>query len=54
MERGVAPLMQKPLDIPLLLEAMRELLAEAATKRLSRIAGSSVNGELPSASDDVQ
>jgi CheY-like chemotaxis protein len=39
MERGVAVLMQKPLDIPLLLEAMRELLAEPATKRLSRLAG---------------
>ena len=35
---GVA-LMQKPLDIPLLLAAMRELLAQPATKRLSRIAG---------------
>ena len=34
---GVA-LMQKPLDIPLLLAAMRELLAQPATKRLSRIA----------------
>jgi CheY-like chemotaxis protein len=32
---GVA-LMQKPLDIPLLLGVMRELLAEPATKRLSR------------------
>jgi DNA-binding response OmpR family regulator len=39
MERGVAVLMQKPLDIRLLLEAMRELLAEPATKRLSRAAG---------------
>ena len=39
MERGVAALMQKPLDIPLLLEAMRELLAEPATERLSRVAG---------------
>jgi DNA-binding response OmpR family regulator len=39
MERGVAVLMQKPLDITLLLEAMRELLAEPATKRLSRVAG---------------
>ncbi|MGA7880513.1 MAG: response regulator [Terrimicrobiaceae bacterium] len=35
---GVA-LMQKPLDIPMLLGAMRELLAEPATKRLSRSAG---------------
>jgi CheY-like chemotaxis protein len=39
MATGVAALMQKPLDIPLLLEAMRELLAEPTTDRLSRIAG---------------
>ena len=39
MATGVAALMQKPLDIPLLLEAMRHLLAEPATERLSRIAG---------------
>jgi CheY-like chemotaxis protein len=39
MAAGVDALMQKPLDIPLLLEAMRELLAEPATERLSRIAG---------------
>jgi CheY-like chemotaxis protein len=39
MATGVAPLMQKPLDIPSLLEAMRELLAEPTTERLSRIAG---------------
>ena len=39
MATGVAALMQKPLDIPLLLEAMRDLLAEPATERLSRIAG---------------
>ena len=39
MASGVAALMQKPLDIPSLLEAMRELLAEPATKRLSRVAG---------------
>jgi CheY-like chemotaxis protein len=39
MDTGVAALMRKPLDIPLLLEAMRELLAEPATARLSRIAG---------------
>ena len=38
MAKGVARLMQKPLDIPLLLEAMRELLAEPITKRLSRLA----------------
>ena len=39
MATGVAALMQKPLDIPLLLEAMRELLAEPAAQRLSRVAG---------------
>ena len=39
MATAVAALMQKPLDIPLLLEAMRELLAEPTTDRLSRIAG---------------
>ena len=33
-----AALMQKPLDIPMLLGAMREMLAEPATKRLSRFA----------------
>jgi CheY-like chemotaxis protein len=38
--KGVARLMQKPLDIPLLLEAMRELLAEPVAKRLSRLADS--------------
>jgi DNA-binding response OmpR family regulator len=39
LAKGVARLMQKPLDIPLLLEAMRELLAEPITERLSRLAG---------------
>jgi CheY-like chemotaxis protein len=39
MDTGVTALMQKPLDIPFLLEAMRELLAEPATKRLSLLAG---------------
>jgi DNA-binding response OmpR family regulator len=34
---GVAALMQKPLDIPVLLEAMRNLLAEPAEQRFSRI-----------------
>ena len=34
---GVAALMQKPLDIPLLLEAVSDLLAEPAEQRLSRI-----------------
>ena len=32
--RGIAALMQKPLNIPALLKKMRELLAEAAAKRL--------------------
>jgi CheY-like chemotaxis protein len=37
--KGVARLMQKPLDIPVLLETMRELLAEPLAKRLLRLAG---------------
>jgi putative two-component system response regulator len=37
MAAGVAALMEKPLDIPVLLEAMRDLLAEPAEQRLSRI-----------------
>lgn len=37
MAAGVAALMQKPLDIPLLLEALRALLAEPAEQRLARI-----------------
>lgn len=36
---GVAALMEKPLDIPLLLETMRKLLAEPSEVRLARIAG---------------
>jgi DNA-binding response OmpR family regulator len=36
LARGVAALMQKPLDIRLLLEAIRYLLAEPAERRLSR------------------
>jgi two-component system cell cycle sensor histidine kinase/response regulator CckA len=44
---GVAALMQKPLDIPLLLKAMREVLAEPATKRLSRIAGHGLQTRKP-------
>jgi CheY-like chemotaxis protein len=38
MASGVAALMQKPLNIPTLLEVMRELLGEPVTKRLSRAA----------------
>jgi DNA-binding response OmpR family regulator len=34
---GAAALMQKPLDIPLLLAAMRNFLAEPAEQRLTRI-----------------
>ena len=34
--RGIAALMQKPLNIPALLKKMRDLLAEAAVKRLLR------------------
>jgi CheY-like chemotaxis protein len=36
---GVAALMEKPLEIPLLLETMRKLLAEPPETRLARIAG---------------
>ena len=36
---GVAALMEKPLDIPLLLETMGKLLAEPTEARLARIAG---------------
>ena len=35
--KGVAAFMQKPLDIPKLLEKMRDLLAEPAAKRLLRV-----------------
>jgi len=36
---GVAALMEKPLEIPLLLETMRKLLAEPPETRLARLAG---------------
>lgn len=36
---GVAALMEKPLDIPVLLKTMRELLAEPPETRLERMAG---------------
>jgi len=36
---GVAALMEKPLDIPELLETMRKLLAEPRETRLARLAG---------------
>jgi CheY-like chemotaxis protein len=36
---GVAALMEKPLDIPLLLETMENLIAEPPEARLARVAG---------------
>jgi CheY-like chemotaxis protein len=36
---GVAALMEKPLDLPLLLQTIDELLVEPVEKRLSRLAG---------------
>jgi two-component system response regulator HydG len=36
---GVAALMEKPLEIPLLIETVRNLLAETPETRLARIAG---------------
>jgi two-component system, OmpR family, response regulator TctD len=47
MATGVACLMQKPLDIPVLLEAMRELLAEPVAKRLSRVASRGLRPPTP-------
>ncbi len=38
---GVGALLEKPLDIPVLLETMRKLLAEPIEARLARIAGKS-------------
>jgi CheY-like chemotaxis protein len=38
---GAAALMEKPLEIPLLLETMRKLLSEPTEARLARIAGKS-------------
>ena len=38
---GVGALLEKPLDIPVLLETMRRLLAEPIEARLARIAGRS-------------
>lgn len=49
---GVAALMEKPLDIPLLLATMRKLLAETPDTRLARIAGGNphtLNLEAPGA-----
>jgi CheY-like chemotaxis protein len=48
MATGVARLMQKPLDIPVLLETMRELLAEPVAERLSRVAGGGLRPQTPS------
>jgi two-component system response regulator CpxR len=36
---GVAALMEKPLDLPLLLQTIEDLLVEPVEKRLSRLAG---------------
>lgn len=36
---GVGALLEKPLDIPILLETMRRLLAEPVETRLARVAG---------------
>ena len=36
---GVAALMEKPLDIPVLLETMQRILAESPNTRLARMAG---------------
>ena len=48
MATGVARLMQKPLDIPVLLETMRELLVEPVAERLSRVAGRGLRPQTPS------
>jgi CheY-like chemotaxis protein len=48
MANGVARLMQKPLDIAVLLETMRELLAEPVAERLSRVAGRGLRPQTPS------
>ena len=39
MSAGVGALLEKPLDIPELLETIRRLLAEPGTKHLARLAG---------------
>jgi DNA-binding response OmpR family regulator len=36
---GVGALLEKPMDIPMLLRTMKRLLAESAEKRLARLAG---------------
>jgi hypothetical protein len=36
---GVGAFMEKPLDLPLLLQAIEELLCEPVEKRLSRLTG---------------
>ena len=45
--RGITAFMQKPLDIPLLLEKMRDLLAEPAAKRLLRVVDDDAQGGRP-------
>ena len=37
--RGITALMQKPLDIPLLLKKIRDLLSEKGVERLRRVVG---------------
>lgn len=39
---GVGALIEKPLDIPILLQTIKDLLAEPAEKRLARLAGKRV------------
>ena len=39
---GVGALLEKPLDIPILLQTIKDLLAEPAEKRLARLAGKRV------------
>ena len=48
---GVAALMGKPIEIPLLLETMRKLLAEPPEARLARIAGKAPHSLLLAAHD---
>ena len=48
---GVAALMGKPIEIPLLLETMRQLLTEPPEARLARIAGKAPHSLLLAAHD---
>jgi DNA-binding response OmpR family regulator len=40
---GVGALLEKPMDIPTLLQLMKQLLAESAEQRLARLAGRKAN-----------